>query len=34
MGRINYWHVAIALAIGAFLMHMYRAKTAAKGSAR
>lgn len=26
--RINVWHVLIALAIGAFLMHMYRTKTA------
>lgn len=29
--RINVWHVVIALAVGALLMHLYRTKTT-KGS--
>lgn len=25
--RVNYWHVLIAVALGALLMHLYRTKT-------
>jgi hypothetical protein len=29
VGRINYWHVGIALLTGLVLMHLYRTKTTA-----